>query len=128
MKQVEDVSKLGAHPEKQESSQTEAPPSFSAQPPKLPECLERYAKYLKSRYRKMPLLPQGEWPPTLGSQYSEITMVERDRTGLPDQATVEENLQASFHGQVDKLAKNEKVIESLDEVFIAQPDDFNSSL
>ena len=44
------------------SSQTEAP-SSSSRPPKIPECIERYARYLKSRYCKMPLLPQGEWPP-----------------------------------------------------------------
>ena len=108
-----------------EPSQIRAPPS-SSQPPKIPECIERYARYLKSRYCKMPLLPQGEWPPTLGSQYSEITMVERDRT-LPDQESVEESLEASFRGKVDELAKNEKVIKSLDELFTAQAGDADSS-
>ena len=108
-----------------EPSQIRAPPS-SSQPPKIPECIERYARYLKSRYCKMPLLPQGEWPPTLGSQYSEITMVERDRT-LPDQESVEESLEASFRGKVDELAKNEKVIKSLDELFTAQAGDTDSS-
>ena len=103
-------------------SQTEIPSSSS----QCSKCMERYAEFLKSWYRKMPLLPQGEWPPTLGSQYSEITMVERERT-LPDQESVEESLEASFHGQVDKLAKNEKVIKSLDELFIAQAGDAKSS-
>ena len=98
----------------------------SSQPHKTQECIERYAEFLKSRYRKMPLLPQGEWPPTLGSQYSEITMIERERT-LPDQESVEDSLNASFHGQVDELAKNEKVIKSLDELFTAQAEDTDSS-
>ena len=106
------------------SSQTRAPSSYS-QPPELPVCIERYAEFLKSRYHKMPLLPQGEWPPTLGSQYSEITMVERDRS-LPNQESVEESLDAAFHGKVDKLVKNEKVIKSLDELFTAQPGDSGS--
>ena len=109
--------------ESNKSSQTGALPNSSLQPP---VCIERYAEFLKSRYRKMPLLPQGEWPPTLGSQYSEITMVERERT-LPDQGSVEDSLEASFHGEVDKLAKNEKVIESLDKLFIEQPGDSDSS-
>ena len=127
VRQAVDVCR-SVHPEKQDtnkSSQIRAPPS-SSQPLKIPECIERYAKYLKSRYHKMPLLPQGEWPPTLGSQYSEITMVERERT-IPDQESVKESLEASFHGQVDELAKSEKVIESLDEIFTAQPGDSNSS-
>ena len=127
VRQAVDVCR-SVHPEKQDtnkSSQIRAPPS-SSQPLKIPECIERYAKYLKSRYHKMPLLPQGEWPPTLGSQYSEITMVERERT-IPDQESVKESLEASFHGQVDELAKTEKVIESLDEIFTAQPGDSNSS-
>ena len=76
MKQA-DVSKI-ASPEKQKSSQIGEPFS-SSQPPKLLKCIKRYAEFLTSQYRKMPFLPQGEWLPTLGSQYSENTMVEGDR-------------------------------------------------
>ena len=123
LRQAVAISKI-VTPETQESSKTGEPFS-SSQPSK---CIEKYAEFLKSRYRKMPLLPQGEWPPTLGSQYSEITMVEKDRESLPNQETIEDSLEASFHGQVDKLAKNEKMIESLDELFIAQPGDSDSSL
>ena len=105
-------------------SQIRDPPS-SSQPPKIPECIERYARYLKSRYHKMPLLSQGEWPPTLCSQYSDVTMVERDRN-LPDQESVEEGLDVVFRGKVDELAKNEKVIKSLDEIFTSQAGDTDS--
>ena len=106
-------------------SQIKAPPC-SSRPPKIPECMEKYARYLKSWYHKMPHLPQSEWPPTLGSHYTEITMVERDRT-LPDQESVEESLEASLRGKVDELAKNEKIIKSLDEIFAAQAGDTDSS-
>ena len=107
-------------------SEMGAPLSFS-QRPKPPDCIVRYADFFKGRYRSKPSLPQGDWPPSYGSQYSEITMVERDLKSLPDQERVEEILDASFHGKVDELAKNEKVIRSLDEVFIAQLEDNSST-
>ena len=39
-------------------------------PPDPPECVARYAQYLKDKYAGMPTLPDGEWPPSLGRQYT----------------------------------------------------------
>ena len=100
--------------------------SFSRQP-EPSECITNYAEFSKGRYRSKPSLPQGEWPPIQGNQYSEITMVESNVQILPDQESIGEILEASFHGKVDELAKNEEVIRSLDEVFITQSEDCTST-
>ena len=104
-----------------------APLSSFSQQPKHPECIANYAEFFKGRYCSKPSLPQGDWPPTQGNQYSEITMVESDVQILPDQECIAEIFKASFHGEVDKLAKNEKVIRSLDEVFVTQSEDCTST-
>ena len=36
-------------------------------PPDPPECVARYAQYLKDKYERMSTLPEGDWPPPLGS-------------------------------------------------------------
>ena len=97
-----------------------------SQESKPPECIARYAEIFKQKYCSRSPLPRGEWPPVLGSQYSEITIVETTMEILPDRKSIEESLEASFHGNIDELAKNEKLITSLDELFITKSKDCSS--
>ena len=46
-------------------------------PPGPPECVARYAHYLKDKYRGMPTLPDGDWPPSLGKHYTRLAMIKR---------------------------------------------------
>ena len=47
--------------------------------PDPPECVARYAQYLKEKYAGMPTLPDGDWPPSLRKQYTRLAMIEQER-------------------------------------------------
>ena len=83
----------------------------------LPECVEKYAKFMKSKYHcALPLMPPGEWPPNRGRQYSDLTIVEKVRDSLPDQKSVNKRIKAMSRGQVKRLCEDDRVIKSLNDV------------
>ena len=83
----------------------------------LPDCVQKYAEFLQSKYRyALPLMPPGEWPPNRGRQYSDLTIVEKVSDSLPDQESVDARIKALSQGQVNKVSENERVIKSLDDV------------
>ena len=84
-------------------------------PPDPPECVTRYAEYLKDKYEGMPTLPDDGWPPSLGRQYTRLAMIERERE-LPDAELVATMERDYIHGDIDNIIKRKKAIQ-LCEVF-----------
>ena len=89
-------------------------------PPDPPECVVRYAQYLKDKYQRMFTLPDGDWPPSLGRQYTRLAMIEQERElpGVELVATMERDY---IHGDIDNIVKRNKAIQ-LPEIFLPTED------
>ena len=86
----------------------------------LPECVARYAQYLKDKYKRMSTLPDGDWPPSLGRQYTQLAMIERERE-LPGAELVATMEKDYIRGNIDNIVKRKKAIQ-LPEVFLPTED------
>ena len=86
-------------------------------PPDPPECVTRYAQYLKDKYKRMSTLPDDDWPPSLGRQYTRLAMIEQERE-LPGAELVATMERDYIHGNIDNIVKRKKAIQ-LPEVFFA---------
>ena len=86
-------------------------------PPDPPEYVARYAQYLKDKYERMSTLPDGDWPPSLGRQYTRLAMIERERElpGAELLATMERDY---IHGNIDNIVKRKKAIQP-PEIFLS---------
>ena len=89
-------------------------------PPDSPDCVARYAQYLKYRYKRMSILPDGDWPPSLGGQYTRLAMIERERE-LPGAELVATMERDYIRGNIDNIVKRKKAIQ-LPEVFLPPED------
>ena len=89
-------------------------------PPDPPECVAKYAQYLKDKYKRMSTLPDGDWPPSLGRPYTRLAMIEQERelTGAELVATMERDY---IRGNIDNIVKRKKAIQ-LPEVFLPPED------
>ena len=85
-------------------------------PPDPPECVARYAQYLKDKYKRMSTLPDGDWPPSLGRQYTQLAMIQQKRE-LPGAQLVATMEKDYIHGNIDNIVKRKKAIQ-LPEVFL----------
>ena len=85
------------------------PPSPTLPPDPL-ECVARYAQYLKDKYEGMPTLPDGDWPPSLGRQYTRLAMIEQERE-LPGAELVATMERDYIHGNIDNIVKRKKSIQ-----------------
>ena len=93
------------------------PPTLPLDPP---ECVAKYAQYLKEKYKRMPTLPEGEWPPSLGRQYTRLVMIQQKRE-LPGAELVATMEKDYIHGNIDNIVKKKKEIE-LPEIFLPTED------
>ena len=85
-------------------------------PPDPPECVAQYAQYLKDKYKRMSILPDGEWPPSRGRQYTRLAMIEREER-LPGAELVATMGRDYIHGNIDNIVKRKKEIQ-LPEIFL----------
>ena len=85
----------------------------------LPECITNYAAYLKERYKEIAVLPDSDWPPTVGEKFIRLALIRQDR--LPDSQSVKELEGDYIRGKVDKILKHKQEIE-LTEMFKLSPD------
>ena len=85
-----------------------------------PECVARYAQYLKDKYKRMSTLPDGDWPPSLGRQYTRLAMIEQERE-LPGAELVATMERDYIHGNIDNIVKRKKAIQ-LPEIFLPTKD------
>ena len=43
----------------------------------LPKAVQRYCCDMKKRYVEQPVLPESDWPPTLGGQYIRLALIKQ---------------------------------------------------
>ena len=89
-------------------------------PPDPPECVAKYAQYLKDMYEGMSTLPDGDWPPSLGKQYTRLAVIEQKRE-LPGAELVATMERDYIHGNIDNIVKRKKAIQ-LHEIFLPTED------
>ena len=68
----------------------------------------------------MPTLPDGDWPPSLGNQYTQLVMIEQERE-LPGAQLVATMERDYIHGNIDNIVKRKKEIQ-LPEIFFPTED------
>ena len=68
----------------------------------------------------MCILPDGDWPPSLGRQYTRLAMIEQERE-LPRAELVVTMERDYIHGNIDNIVKRKKTIQ-LCEVFLPTED------
>ena len=75
--------------------------------PQPPEYISKYSKYLKDKYKLMSVLPDGDWPPSIGRQYTELSLIERhEKLTTPEEAKQMENL--LIYGKVNEIVEIRK--------------------
>ena len=89
-------------------------------PPDPPECVARYGQYLKDKYKRMSTLPDGDWPPSLGRQYTKLALIEQERE-LPGAELVATMERDYIHGNIDNIVKRKKAVQ-LHEIFLPPED------
>ena len=89
-------------------------------PPDPSECVARYAQYLKDKYKRMSTLPDGDWPPSLGRQYTRLALIEQERE-LPGAELVATMERDYIRGNIDNIVKRKKAIQ-LPEIFLPTED------
>ena len=81
-----------------------------------PECVRRYAEFLRDKYREMSVLPDPDWPPAMATKdhYTNLAIIERER----DSYTGDDEVKARdyVHGRIDKILGEKKPI-NLEEAF-----------
>ena len=91
-----------------------------------PECVIRYAEFLKDKYKEMSVLPDPDWPPAMATKdhYTNLAIINRER----DIYTWDDEDKARdyAHGRVDKIV-GEKVPISLEETFYPKLSSKNES-
>ena len=75
-----------------------------------PECVMRYAKFLKDKYEEMSVLPDPDWPPAMATKdhYTNLAIIERER----DSYLGDDEVKARdyVHGRIDKILGEKKPI------------------
>ena len=71
-----------------------------------------YAQYLKEKYKRMFTLPDGDWPPSLGRQYTRLATTEQERE-LPGAELVAKMEKDYIRGNIDNSVKRKKATQLL---------------
>ena len=76
-----------------------------------PECVMRYAKFLKYKYKEMSVLPDPDWPPAMATKdhYTNLAIIQRER----DSYTGDDEVKARdyAYGKIDKIVSEKKPID-----------------
>ena len=78
----------------------------------IPDCVLRYAIYLKDRYNQMPVLPDT-WPPPLAGQdhFTNLALVEKRKYLKLPQAKSEHSIEYDYaYGNVDNIVERKQPI------------------
>ena len=85
---------------------------ITSTPINLPDCVLRYASYLKDRYKRMPVLPDT-WPPPLVGQdhFIKLALIERQRYHILPQAKTKDSIEYDYaYGNVDNIVDKKQAI------------------
>ena len=78
----------------------------------LPDCVLRYASYLKDRYKRMPVLPDTWPPPLVGKDYfTNLVLIERRKYCKLPQAKSKHSIEYDYaYGNVDNIVERKQTI------------------
>ncbi|XP_064389838.1 NACHT, LRR and PYD domains-containing protein 14-like [Halichondria panicea] len=89
-----------------------------------PECVVRYASFLKDKYKQMPTFPD-DWPPPLKKKFTKLALIERERKKqicLP-QAKHTQSIEYDYAiGNVDNIVERKQTT-TLEKIFQPLPSD-----
>ena len=78
----------------------------------IPDCVVRYASYLKDKYKRMPVLPDS-WPPPLVGQdhFTNLALIEKRKYLKLPQAKSEHSIEYDYaYGNVDNIVERKQAI------------------
>ena len=81
-----------------------------------PECVKRYAQFLKYKYKELSVLPDPDWPPAMATKdhYTNLAIIKRERNIYTGDDEIKARDYA--HGRIDKIV-GEKTPINLEETF-----------
>ena len=85
---------------------------ITSTPINLPDCVLRYASYLKDKYKRMPVLPDT-WPPPLVGQdhFTNLALIEKRKYLQLPQAKSKHSIQYDYaYGNVDNIIEGKQPI------------------
>ena len=85
---------------------------ITSTPINLPDCMLRYASYLKDRYKRMPVLPDT-WPPPLDEKdhFTNLVLIERPKHCKLPQAKSKHSIEYDYaYGNVDNIVEKKQAI------------------
>ena len=85
----------------------------------LPECITKYAAYLKEKWKDLIVFPDNEWPPTVSEKFVRLALIRQDC--LPYWRSFKDVQNDHIRGKVDKILKHKQEI-GLTEMFKLSPD------
>ena len=87
-------------------SQSSSQPSSGA----TPECVVRYASFLKDKYKQMSPFPD-DWPPPLKDKFTKLALIERKKQICLTQAKHQPSIEYDYAtGNVDSIVERKKAI------------------
>ena len=72
--------------------------------------IDKFIKELKENYLEMDVLPDEDWPPSIGRHESNLVLIEHERDTLPGAKEAEAMLRDYVGGNVDKIRDKKKEI------------------
>ena len=83
----------------------------------LPPFVQRYCHDIKARYIQRPVLPESDWPPSLGGKYIRLALIKQGRTTCDFRYHAVVELQEDYvRGKYDKILERKTEI-LLEEIF-----------
>ena len=86
------------------------PPHNSTRSPSSDTNIENFVRDLKENYLEMDVLPDEDWPPSIGRHESNLVMIEHGRNTLPGAKEAEEMQRNYVKGNVDDIKNKRKEI------------------
>ena len=82
----------------------------------VPLCVSSYAEDLRMEYHQMSVLPDEDWPPSVGRHESNLALIQVGRDALPGAKEAEQMQRDYVGGKVDRILELKKEID-YDEIF-----------
>ena len=82
----------------------------SSESNKMPQCIAAYAEDLKKQFKRMNVLPDEDWPPSVGRHKSNLALIQHEQDTLPTAKEAEQMQKDYVGGNVNRILKRKKEI------------------
>ena len=86
------------------------PQHNSSESQKVPQCIATYAEDLKKQFKRMNVLPDEDWPPSVGRHKSNLALILHEQDTLPRAEEAAEMQRNYVGGNVNRILKNKEEI------------------